>query len=135
MRRLILRQVQAVISKILCAFEVESLDPAKIKGILFNLLLKARGPRRKVLAEAAKNLLELQARCARAVAQKKELDQKAQEIALGGAIAVSGAVAVNTVVRIGEHSRVVKEDTAEVVDVKFSLGRQGKRIQLQILPN
>ena len=129
-------QYQTVISKILRALEVESLDPAKIKGILFNLLLKAKGPRRKVLAGAAKNLLELQARCEKARARKKELDQQAEEVALGGEIAVSGAVAVNTVVRIGEHSRVIKEDTAAIVDVKFLLGKEKDgKIQLRMTTN
>ena len=123
---------QAVIRKMLRALEVESVDPAKIKGILYNLLLTAQGPRRKAVGAAVKDLVELQSRCAKSVAERKQLEQRARELALAGAIVVAGTVAVGTVLRIGEHSRVIREDASAVVSVRFSLVRQGDKVELRM---
>jgi uncharacterized protein (DUF342 family) len=125
-------RIRAVSGRVLRALEVERLDETQIRTILINLVLKARGSRRKAIAGSVKNLLLLQAQLAKAVARKKELDDKLQELALAASITIAGALAANTVLRIGRYALTVgEEETA----VQFSLGEtEDGEIELQRKP-
>ncbi len=97
--------------------------------MLLNLVLKARGERKKVMARAARNLLELQARLAKAAAQKKKVDERLEQIAARASIQVTKQIAARTVVEIGGHTQAVGEEGA----VRFALGEDDNgEIRLQM---
>ena len=117
------------INKALRALQVEGMAPAQVRQVLLNLVLKARGERKKVMARAARNLLELQARLAKAAAQKKKVDERLEQIAARASIQVTKQIAARTVVEIGGHTQAVGEEGA----VRFALGEDDNgEIRLQM---
>jgi len=119
---------RTAIGQMLRALEVESMDPAQIRNILLNLVLKAKGSRRKFLARAAKNVLALQARLKEAIEKKKERDEELQERAFAAAIEVSKTVAVDTVVKIGGYTQTIQENATKVT---FALVEEEETVRLQ----
>ena len=125
-------QYQAVIDKTLRALQVEKVSPEQIRNRLLNLVLRAKGERKKMLARAVKNLLGLQERLGEGLGQKKGLEQQMATKAAKGAVEVSGTVAVNTLIRIGEHSLKIDGGSAAVTHTRFALG-EDKRGKMRLL--
>jgi len=98
----------------------------QIRNILLNLVLKAKGERRKMLARSVKNLLELQSRLGTAVEEKKRLDERMEGMAMRGAVEVAGTVAVNTLIKIGGHALKIDGGMTEVIGTRFALGKDKK---------
>ena len=74
-------QYSEATGKVLRSLQVERMPPAQIRQVLLNLVLKAKGPKKKLIARAVKNLLELQARLEKAVARKNVLDGQLEQLA------------------------------------------------------
>lgn len=121
-------QYRTAIGKVLRALEVERMPQAQIRQILLNLVLKAKGERRKVLAQAVRNLLALQKRLEQAIKDRKELEQQLEELAKRATIEVRGRIAPSTLVRIGGHTLTIDEESAQVTHLRLALGktRDGK---------
>ena len=115
-----------VIGKRLRALQVERMPAEQIRNILLNLVLKAKGERRKMLARSVKNLLELQSRLGTAVEEKKRLDERMEGMAMRGAVEVAGTVAVNTLIKIGGHALKIDGGMTEVIGTRFALGKDKK---------
>ena len=128
-------QYGAALNKMQSALEVEKFDAQQIKNMLLNLLLKAKGPRRKVIARAASNLIELHKRREQALIRKGALDGQLQDRAWAAAIEVAGSVAVKTTLHIGGHGLTVGAEQAVVAQVKFCLGKVDGKTQLRMVAN
>jgi uncharacterized protein len=125
-------QYNGVIGKSLRALQVERMPAEQIRNILLNLVLKAKGERRKMLARSVKNLLELQSRLGTAMEKKKKLDERMEEMAMRGAVEVEGTVAVNTLIKIGRHALKIEGGATEVIETRFALGKD-KRGKIRLL--
>ncbi len=115
-------QCNTVISKTLRALEVEKIDERQMRNILLNLLLKARGPRRKIIARSVRGIVELQQRRQTATERKRELDEDMRVAAVRASIELTGTVATKTVVKIGSHRLAMRPEDGEIMRVKYALG-------------
>jgi Fe2+ transport system protein FeoA len=86
-------------------------------------VLKAKGERRKVLARAVRNLLELQKRLAETRKRKAAVDSEMTAKAMLAAIEISGGISENTVIKIGSRSKKIGTEAAHLRDVRFALGK------------
>jgi uncharacterized protein (DUF342 family) len=123
-------QYNAVIAKVLRALEIERLDAKQVRHVLLTLVLKAKGPRRKILAQSVRNLMEMQKRREQVLARQKELDARLEEAAARAAIEVEGRVAPKTVVKIGGCALVAGPETGQIQSVRFSLGKREGKAQI-----
>ncbi len=119
-----IERYRAAIDRTLRALQAEKMAPNQIRNFLINLLVRARGPRKRFIAGSARNLLDLQKRLEKAERMKKAVEQDLEERAWSASIEVAGTVAVNTVVKIGSRSTKIEEGAACVTSVRFSLGRK-----------
>lgn len=128
-------QYVTALNKMKRALEIDKIAGPQMKKILLNLLLKAKGPRRKVIARAASNLMELDKRREQAQRSKRALDEQLEKKALGASIEVEGSVAAKTVLYIGGQSLIVGKEKSEVAQVKFCLEKVGEKTQLRMVAN
>ena len=114
-------QYNTVISKTLRALEVEKIDERQMRNILLNLLLKARGPRRKIIARSVRNIVELQQRRQDAIESKKELDENMRAAAARAYIELMGKVATKTIVKIGSHAMTMRPEDGDITRMRYKL--------------
>ncbi|MFH1567970.1 MAG: flagellar assembly protein A [Gemmatimonadota bacterium] len=119
----LLEQGEAVIGKALRSLSLEKLDRRQLKAALLGLVLRAKGPRRQVLSQSVRKLLQLQGRCDQTARQRAEVLAQLAELARQSRIEVTGTVAVRTAIRIGDCTLVVREEGTPAMDVTFSLGQ------------
>lgn len=115
-------QCNTVIKKTLRVLEVEKVDECQMRNILLNLLLKARGPRRKIIALSVRGIVELQQRRKAANERKGVLDEQMRIAAARASIEMTGVIATKTVVKIGSHTMVMGAADGEVARMRYALG-------------
>ena len=64
------------ITKTLRSLHAEELAPEQIRHFLINMLLKAKGPMRKLIAKSTRNLLQVQARLEKAEKEKRSVEEE-----------------------------------------------------------
>ena len=116
----VIEQYQAAIGKTLKSLKVGNRSPEQVRALLLNLIVKAKGPMRNLIAKSAKNLLLLQSRLETAQATRQDLEDRLHARALEGSVEVGGKAAENTVVKIGSHT--MKVAAGGVSSVRFALG-------------
>ena len=126
----LIERYHSLIRRMLQALQLEKPDMQQIK----QLLLRARGPRKKQIAAAVQQLMPLLVRCEDSVKEKESLDEKLQQVALNATIEVAGQVAAGTVLRIGDQSQKVNEEGAQIKHVKFFLSKKKGVLQLDRAP-
>ncbi|MEW6753281.1 MAG: flagellar assembly protein A [Candidatus Latescibacterota bacterium] len=118
-----LDQYSQALRRTLASLQAENLDPAKLRQMLLQLVLKARGPQRQVVARAARNLLALQQRVEAERQRKGVLEAALAEQESRAAVEVTGRVAARTRLRVGRHAHVVAPEESQVTQVRFSVGK------------
>lgn len=129
----IIDQHQEALNKILRSLQAERLEAAQLRQLLLNLVLRATGERRKMLARAVRNLLAVQAQLQELTGQRHRLEADLEELAAQAEVRVSGRIAPNTVLKIGTQVHRVGTEGGQVVGTRFALGpaRNGRR-QIQL---
>jgi len=115
-------QYNTVINKTLRALEVEKVAEQQLRNILLNLLLKARGPRRKIIARSVRGIVELQQRRKTATKRKRELDEDMRVAAARASIELTGTTATKTVIKIGSHTMAMRPEDGDIVRMRYALG-------------
>ncbi|MFA6110422.1 MAG: FapA family protein, partial [Candidatus Latescibacterota bacterium] len=126
-------QHQEVLNKILRSLQAERLEATQLRQLLLNLVLRATGERRRMLAKAVRNLLAVQAQLQELAGQRRRLEADLEELAAQAEVRVSGRIAPNTVLKIGTQVHRVGTEGDQVVGTRFTLGpvRNGRR-QIQL---
>ena len=121
------------ITKTLRSLHAEKLAPEQIRHFLINMLLKAKGPMKKLIAKSTRNLLQVQARLEKAEKEKRSVEEELKKMSMDAAIDITGTVAENTVLRIGSGSMKIDASGATSVRV-FLRNADDEELELAMEP-